>query len=231
MKKLIISAVLLASANFAANAYAEEEKHPDDPTKVITKLGFNYTDEVAISGSLALDEARKINVRTNTDASEWRIGGSWLFDFGILNFSLNRSEYDDGGNKNSYSVGTFLPINKLGVDTGKWQIFATGGFNHNKTETFQETEPELTSEMTMIQNASNGGYLGAFALRPITDKWTFMTFGGGGMGSGGYRNAWGGAGTTYKFNNQHSMNVFGFVSDDDYGTVSKVGVSYTYEFK
>ena len=231
MKKIILSAFLLASSSLILTAHAEEEKHQEDPTKVITKIGLGYTDELSLSGSLALDEARKLNVRTNKDASEWRFGGSWLFDFGILNFSLNRSEYDDGGHKQSYSVGTYLPLSKLGVDTGKWMVFPMAGFSHNKGETPQNQEAALVDDVVMVQNSSNGGYIGGFALRPFTDKWTFMTFGGVGKGSGGYSNSWAGGGLSYTINKHHSMNFFGFVSDDSYGSDSKLGINYTYEFK
>ena len=121
--RTLVSAIIVLSSCSALSAEQKEEKHPDDPTKVITRVGVSYTNDLTISGSLALDEARKINARTNKDASEWRIGGSWLFDFGILNFNLSRSEYENGGHKNNYSVGTFIPLEKLGVSTGKWKVF------------------------------------------------------------------------------------------------------------
>jgi hypothetical protein len=165
------------------------------------------------------------------DASEWRLGGSWLFDFGILNFSLSRSEYDDGGHKKNYSVGTFVPLSALGVDTGDWMIFPMAGFNHNKGEFAVNDEIILEDNIVMQQNTSNGGYLGTMILLPITDHWTVLGFGGGGIGSGGYSNLWIGSGLSYKFNTHHSFNFFGFVSDDDFGRVSKLGVNYTYEFK
>ncbi|MGR5542697.1 hypothetical protein ACPV5V_29525, partial [Vibrio campbellii] len=50
-----------------------EEKHHEDPTKIVTKLGVGVSDTVSVSGSLGLDEARMINARINND-SEWRIG-------------------------------------------------------------------------------------------------------------------------------------------------------------
>ena len=85
MKFRLIAALVIWFSSMS-QADETEEKHHEDPTKVITKIGFGYTDELTISGSLALDPARKINGKINTDASEWRLGGSWLFNFGILNF-------------------------------------------------------------------------------------------------------------------------------------------------
>ena len=231
MQNLLLPALVLLSCFASAEEKTEEEKHPDDPTKVITRVGLGYTDDLVISGSLAIDEVRKINVRTNLDASEWRLGGSWLFDFGILNFALNRSEYDAGGYKNNYSVGTFLPLSFLGVDTGKWMVFPMAGFSHNTGETIVNDDNSIEDNIVMQLNTSNGGYVGAFALRPITENWSFLTFAGGGMGSDDYTSMWGGGGFSYKFNGHHSLNMFGFISDDDFGRVSKLGLAYTYEFQ
>ena len=231
MRYLITLSLLLLSCFTAAEETKEKEKHQDDPTKVITRIGLGYTDDLSVSGSLALDPARKINARTNIDASEWRLGGSWLFDFGIINFSLGRSEYDDGGHKNNYSIGTFLPLSALGVDTGDWMIFPMAGFNHNEGEIAVHDEALLENNIVMVQNTSNGGYLGSMVLRPLTEHWTVLGFGGGGKGSGGYSNVWLGSGVSYKLNTHHSFNLFGFISDDNFGRISKIGLTYTYEFK
>ena len=69
-----------------------DEKNQEDPTKIVTKLGVGYSDQFTFSGSIGLDEARMINARINDDASEWPIGGSWLFNFSILNLNFNRNE-------------------------------------------------------------------------------------------------------------------------------------------
>ena len=81
------------------------------------------------------------------------------------------------------------------------------------------------------ENTSNGGYLGGMVLRPITEQWTVFAFGGGGLGSDDYSNYWIGSGLGYKFNAKHSLNLFGFISDDNFGRISKLGIAYTYEFK
>jgi hypothetical protein len=52
------------------------EKKPEDPTKIITKIGAGYNGNLVFNASLALDDARKINCNINSDGSEWRIGGS-----------------------------------------------------------------------------------------------------------------------------------------------------------
>lgn len=222
---------VFASSSAIALGQEPEEKHHEDPTKVITKLGVGYSDVLTVSGSLALDAVRKVNGNINEDGSEWRVGGSWLFDFGIVNFSFGHSKYDSGGGKDNYSIGTFLPLNALGVDTGKWMIFPSAGLNHNKTEFFREEEIETVDELVLHQNTSNGAYIGCMALRPITQYWTLLMIAGGGIGSNDYSNVFGGIGMSYKVNGQHSLNAYNFGSKDDYGSISKLVVNYTYEFK
>ncbi len=207
------------------------EKNPDDPTKVVTKLGVGYNDEFVLSGSLSLDSVRKINGRINEDGSEWRLGGSWLFNFGIVNFGFSRTEYDGDAYKNSYSVGTFVPLSALGVSTGKWQIFPMAGFNHNEGENYVEGEElTFTNDYVLLPNSSDGGYIGAFVLRPLTEQWTLLSVLSVSKGSNSYSGAWGGIGISYRITDKQSMNSFAFVSDDDYGRVEKISISYTYEF-
>ncbi len=62
---LIVSSVILGSTGALA-----EEKHPDDPTKIVTKAGIAYNEELKFSGSIGLDEARMINARVNADGEE-----------------------------------------------------------------------------------------------------------------------------------------------------------------
>lgn len=221
----------MASFSPSATEKISKEKHHEDPTKVITKFGVGYSDDLTFSGSIALDQLRKINGKINTDASEWRLGGSWLFDFGILNFSIGRSEYNDGGQKETYSVGTFLPLNVLGVDTGDWMVFPMAGINHNKIDLIIEEDPESLDELVMMQNTNNGGYLGAMALRPLTKYISVMVFAGGGLGSDDYSNIWTGAGASYKLNDNQALRFFGFYANDTFGNTSKLSISYSYEFK
>lgn len=227
-KRLIITTLSLAVLNTFSYA---SEKNPEDPTKVITTLGVGYTDEFVFSGSLSLDATRKINGRINEDGSEWRLGGSWLFNFGIVNFNFSRTDYDDGAYKNSYSVGTFIPMSALGVSTGKWQVFPMAGFNHNEGENYVEGEDlTFTNDYVLLPNSSDGGYIGAFVLRPLNEQWTFLSILGVSKGSNSYSGTWGGIGISYRITDNQSMNSFAFVSDDDYGRVEKISISYTYEF-
>lgn len=207
------------------------EKLADDPTKIVTKLGVGYTDEMTFSGSLGLDSARKINASINEDASEWRLGGSWLFDIGIVNFNFSRAAYDHDGYKNNYSVGTFVPLSYFDITPMGWQIFPMAGFSYNEGETAQETPSSFDlNNYVLTSSASYGGYLGAFALLPLSDKWTLMSFAGGNLGSDDYSGYWAGAGLSFAINGQNSLSLFGFISEDNYGKQDKISLSYTHEF-
>ena len=215
----------------SAWAEGEEEKNPEDPTKVVTKLGVAYNGDLNLSGSLSVGQGKKISGRINEDASEWRIGGSWLFDFGIVNVNFSRTDFDGDAYKNNYSIGTFLPLNVFGVDTGKWQVFPMAGFSHNDGQNYIEAgEPLFTNDFVLVPNSSDGGYIGAFALRPINEQWTFMSVLGGSLGSNSYAGVWAGMGLSCRLTEKQSMNVFGFISEDDFGRVEKLSLSYTIEF-
>ena len=231
LRYILITYLLICTFSLSATEQQSEEKHHEDPTKVITKFGIGYSDDLTFSGSIAIDQIRKINGNINTDASEWRLGGSWLFDFGILNFSVGRSEYNDGGHKETYSVGTFLPLSALGVNTGDWMVFPMAGINHTKIDLIIEEEPESLDDLVMMQNTNNGGYFGAMAVRPLTPFISVMAFAGGGLGSDDYRNVWTGAGASYKLNDNQALRLFGFYANDNYGNTTKVNLSYSYEFK
>lgn len=67
------------------------------------------------------------------------------------------------------------------------------------------------------------------ALRLLTEQWTVMAFMGGEIGSDGYKSIW----ASNKVNSHQSVNLFAFVFvfEDDFGSISKLTINYTYEFK
>ena len=73
MRHAVTIAVLLSLNSFTVNA---TEKHHEDPTRIVTKVGLTYSESIRISGSIGLDDTRMINVRTDLEGEEWRIGGS-----------------------------------------------------------------------------------------------------------------------------------------------------------
>lgn len=77
---------------------------------------FDFNDDNdSFSGSYALGQARKLNARINSDASEWRIGGPWFFPVGIMNFNFGKSEYTNGANQTNYSIGTFISLSHFSI--------------------------------------------------------------------------------------------------------------------
>ncbi|MGR5253998.1 hypothetical protein ACPV5S_17535 [Vibrio astriarenae] len=206
-----------------------EEKHHEDPTKIVTKLGVGVSDTVSVSGSLGLDEARIINARINND-SEWRIGGSWLFDLGILNFNFSKTDYDHGSYRNNYSIGTYVPLTYFDIQPAGWLLFPMAGYSYNDGKQAIPSD-DISEDYVLMRATTHGGYLGMFGLRPIAEtQFSLMGFAGASAGSDSYSSHWFGGGVSYKVNQHASFNVFGYISDDDFGQVNKLGGSFSYQF-
>ncbi|WOT06863.1 hypothetical protein [Shewanella youngdeokensis] len=207
--RFVLFTTLLASTAVVA-ADKTTEKHLDDPTRIMTKVGAGYDGELTFNGSIGLDETRMLRGQINADGSEWQLGGSWLFDKGILNAYLNGHEQ-----RNTYNLGTYVSLSLMGVDTGKWMVFPMAGV------TFVDGKKG--------NDNSTGAYLGAFAIRPINAQWSAVTYAGGSIGSNSYSSLWLGAGASYKITSKHSVRLMGSYSDDNYRTDNKVSFSYNYE--
>ena len=238
-KKTSLTCIIIGILSPQVIAVEAKEKLDDDPTNVVTQLGVSYTDEAKVSGSLSLDPVRKINASINKDASEWRLGGSWLFDFGIVNFNFSRSEYDESAHQNRYSIGTFLPLSVFGFEPGGWQIFPMAGFSYNEGEIAcdqqhsdceKDIDPTFSSDFVLIPSTSTGGYLGAFALKPLTDKWTLIAFGAGSLGSDDYSGYSLGGGTGFKIDHHQSVSAYAYLTDNSYGDDQQLGIQYRYKF-
>ncbi|WP_083699802.1 hypothetical protein [Shewanella sp. UCD-KL12] len=188
----------------------EDEKHIDDPTRILTRFGVGYDGQLTFNGTLGLDETRMLRVQVNEDASEWQLGGSWLFDKGIVNVFMNGHE-----ERNTYSIGTFVPLNKLGFDTGKWQVFPMAGAN------FVEGKKGNSN--------STGAYVGGFVIRPIDEHWSVLGYSGVSVGSSDYLGVWGGVGGSYKITSKQSIRLMASYSEDSYRTDNKLSISYSYE--
>jgi hypothetical protein len=212
------------------SAHAEEEKHHEDPTRIVTKAGLAYNDNgIQFQGSVGLDEARMLNAQVNKDASEWRLGGSWLFPMGILNFNFSRAEYENDGYKNNYSVGTYVPLSYFDITPKGWLIFPSAGYSYNDGEVAGDYN-DNQNEYVMTRFKSHGAYAGAFAVKPLTPKWSFLTFAGGALGSESYSGQWMGAGLSHKISDVQSFNFFGILAEDSFGQNNRAGFSYTYSF-
>lgn len=246
MKKLLLTAFIMSSSAIAQQSDIREDKQKlaDDPTRITTKVGISYSDNYGVdnsslrfSGSVALDPARKINVSLNDDASEWRVGGSWLFDIGIVNFNFGKNEYENGANQTNYSVGTFIPLSYLGFEPLGFQIFPMAGYSYNDGESpcyvgseCGEHTPTISDGYVMVSNQSHGGYLGALALKPLTQNLTLILAGGGSAGSNDFSGYWVGGGLGYSITDRHSISANSFLMDNSYAREEKFGFSYKYQF-
>lgn len=213
------------------NQEQSDEKNPEDPTKVVTRLGAGYNGDFTINGSIGLDKARMISGFINEDASEWRLGGSWLFEKGIVNFNFKKTQYDSGGDSISYNIGTFVPLSVFGFEPCGWQIFPSFGFNYTDGEIRTEPNPLLPESAFIVPIDSKGIYLGAFTLKPINDQWTFMCGVGGSYGSDDTTNVYGGLGISYRVTKKQSFNLFYSASESsDFGTNDTLSINYRFEF-
>ena len=246
--RLIPFCLLLPCLVFAESDKRNKEKNKlaEDPTRVTTKLGGSYNNDydlndsgVTFSGSVALDPVRKLNVSVNEDASEWRVGGSWLFDIGIVNFSFGRNEFETGAQQNNYSVGTFIPLSYFDFEPFGVQIFPMAGYSYNdgeqvcdiaRDECPEDAKPSLDSNLMLVSHESHSAYLGAFALKPLTESLTLMMFTGGSLGSKDYSGYWFGGGLGYTLFKAHSIGVFTYKMDNSYGANTAFGLSYSYTF-
>lgn len=231
----ILSILALAIMFFSGvvNAEEKQEKNQEDPTKIVTKIGVSYVDKgLGLSGSVGLDDAHMVSARVSEEGDEWRIGGSWLFDLGIVNFNYSRSTYDNEDSyKNNYSIGTFVPLTIFGIEPYGIQIFPMAGLSYNDGELLIENQETAQVEDFIITPiSSTGGYVGAFSLKPLTEKLTLMAVAGGTLGSDDYSGYWVGGGLSYKHNKHSSINGFAFTVEDDFGKEDTFGISYKYEF-
>jgi hypothetical protein len=206
--------------------------HHEDPTKIITKMGVGFNENFTLSGSIGLDAVRKINASINDDASSWKLGGSWLFEKGIVNANLRRSELDLGTSKTGYSLGTVIPLRAFDFTPYDIQIFPMVGISKNEGDiAIKNTEPTLGNDYVLVSNSTKGAYIGYFAFKTLSAKWSVLSFGGTSKGSDDYSGYWFGGGLSYKIDQQQSINGYGFMTDDDFGSQEKIGFTYRYEFE
>lgn len=258
---LVCAALLVSTMANAADGRVKENKNKlaDDPTKVISKIGVSYANNydfddpnLSFSGSIAFDQARKLNLRINDDVSEWRIGGSWLFPVGIVNFNFGKNEYTNGANQTNYSVGTFMPLSYFGIEPLGFQIFPMAGYTYNDGEALAcdgevgskcsnpdfVGNPSPENGFDMMTSSGSSGYVGAFALKSLNQELTLISFAAGSYGSKNsegenYKGAFGGVGLGYAVNKNHSFNVMTFLMNNNTyldEADKRVVASYQYQF-
>ena len=217
----------------------ERQKLDQDPTKVITKFGISYSDDFSISGSFAFDPVRKINVRLNEGLEEWRIGGSWLFKFGIVNVNFGQNQLDDGGSQTNYSIGTFAPLSKFGFAPWDIQIFPMAGYTYNDGEipcdeesepACENLDPKSGDDFIMVSYESHSAYLGLFNLKKLSERWTAMAILNGSLGTNDYSGVFASGGVACQLTKRQSVKVLGVYIDNSYGQEGKAVLAYSYQF-
>ncbi|OEF22746.1 hypothetical protein [Vibrio rumoiensis] len=219
----------------------EKNKLAEDPTKVVTQLGASYGgDQLKFSGSIGLGPVNKINASVDADGSEWRLGGSWLFDVGIVNVNFGKKEFDDDSNQNNYSIGTFMPLSFFGFEPWGTQVFAMAGYTYNDGEVACDTSEQLCGNdfdindmngtVAFVPSTSSAGYAGFFALKPITEKVRIISVAAGSLGSNDYHGYLFALGAGYSITKRQSVAAYGFLQDNNYGHDEQLGISYKYQF-
>ncbi|SFK63316.1 hypothetical protein [Shimia haliotis] len=213
----------------AGGAIAEESdtKLADDPTKVITKVGLSYSDKWTLSGSVAVGPVSKINVRLS-DTGEWTAGGSYLFNFGIVNVSASQRELNSGVTQTQYSIGSYAPIYRATDNPKGWQVFAMFGANYTEGNGGAAVLDMPSGLSTEVE--SRGGYVGAMALKPISPLVVFKSFGVLSRGSNDYSGYGIGGGFTFNLSKRDTINVMAFYSDNSFGQNDSVSIGYRREF-
>lgn len=230
-KTLVIFILPIITLNVWAYGMIDEEKNQEDPTKIVTRVGAGYNGDLTLNGSLGLDESRMVSGNINSDGSEWRIGGSWLFSKGIVNFNFKKNQYDSGGDSTSYNLGTFVPLSAFGVSPAGWQLFPAFGYNYTEGRTVISTGHSYQDTPLMMPIKSHGGYVGMLALKPMRNGLTLMLGGGGSAGSNNTNNAYLVGGVSYRIDSHQSVNGLAAVSNSSqFGSKDTYSINYRYEF-
>ncbi len=210
-----------------ANAQVLEEKAAEDPTKIATKVGVAYSDELSASGSIAIGPKFKFNARV-AKSGQWSLGASYLLPVAIVTLTAGKSELDTGVLQKRYSIGGFVPLNQLGLKTGKWMLFVPFGYTY--TNSRQPVTDLDQQDGIPIQVSSSSGYLGLFTLRPLGARLTLMAGANYTRGTHGYSGVAAGGGLSYHLTKRDTVALRGSFVHNTFGGKQRVGVSYQHEF-
>ncbi|OEF22747.1 hypothetical protein [Vibrio rumoiensis] len=221
-----------------AEVVAEKDKLPEDPTKIVTQAGINYSGTVHLMGSVSLGKSNKLNAGINKDGSEWRLGGSWLFDIGIVNFKFGKHQLDHDAEQTNYSVGSFIPLSYFDIEPFGWQMFVMGGVSYNdgdaacevNKDDCAEVGSDFDDEYALIPTTSFGGYVGVKAMKPLNKDWTLIAATAYSRGSDDYSGYVYGGGAGYHITKNQSLGIHAKIQHNSYGDDQKIGIGYKYQF-
>ncbi len=212
---------------FAAPVYAQSEKAAEDPTKIATKAGVSYSDELYVSGSMAIGSKFKFNGRVS-ESGLWSIGASYLFPVAILTFSAAKNELDTGVEQTRYSLGGFAPLSRLGLKTGKWNVFVPFGYTYTKG---QQAQADIDQDEEIpVALSSSSAYVGLFGFRPLNAKLTLMAGGNWSKGTNDFSGVTLGGGLSYHLSKKDTLGLSGSYMDNSFGRKEQLRVSYRHEF-
>ncbi len=204
-----------------------EEKAAEDPTKIATRAGIAYAGELSVSGSLAFGPKFKVNGRV-AKSGQWSLGASYLFPVAILTFAAGSSELESGAQQTRYSLGGFVPLRQLGLDTGSWQLFAPFGYTY--TNSRQPVTDLDVQDGIPIQVSSNSGYVGLFMLHPLRERLTLMAGANYTRGTNDFSGVAAAAGLSLHLTERDTVALRASYVDNSFGSKKRVGISLQHEF-
>lgn len=204
-----------------------DEKAAEDPTKIATKVGIAYAGELSASGSVAIGPKLKLNGRI-AESGNWSLGASYLFPVAILTFAAGRSEFESGVEQTRFSLGGFVPLNPLGVKTGKWQLFVPFGYTYTNGK-LPVTDIDQ-QEGIPIQTSSNSAYVGLFTLRPLNARLTLLAGANLTKGTNDFSGVAAVGGVSYHLTERDTVAFRASYVDNSFGQKSRLGISYQHEF-
>ncbi|MBT0668174.1 hypothetical protein HT136_07325 [Novosphingobium profundi] len=206
---------------------AERGKAAEDPTKIATKAGVSYSDELSASGSVAVGPKFKFNGRI-AKSGQWSAGASYLFPVAILTLTAGRSELDTGVKQTRLSVGGFVPLSQLGLKTGRWQFFAPFGYSHTKSE--QAVTDLDMQDGIPVSISSDSVYVGLFTIRPLSTRLTLLAGANYTRGSHDYSGIAAAGGLSYHLTGRDTVSVRGSYVHNSFGQKQRIGIAYQHEF-
>jgi hypothetical protein len=205
----------------------EREKAAEDPTKISTRVGVSYSGELSVSGSMAVGPKFKFNGRI-AKSGQWSLGASYLLPVAILTFAAGKSELDSGVQQTRYSLGGFVPLARIGVSTGKWQLFVPFGYTYTNGK--QAVTDLDQQDGIPIEISSNSAYVGIFTIRPLNERLTLMTGANFSKGTNDFSGVAAAGGLSYHLTGNDTVAVRTSYVANSFGHNTRIGISFQHEF-
>ncbi|MCZ8499858.1 hypothetical protein O9929_26275 [Vibrio lentus] len=155
----------------------KEEKHPDDPTKIVTKaFGVAYNEDLQFSGSIGLDEAND-QYFINADGEEWRLAvHGCCFGYRQISTLVALNTTTMLIRIIGESIGTFVPPSYFDIEPFGWQISPYGWLqlcNDGEVACSMMITLALTHYVSLRRVQHTVAYWCVW-FKTITDEWSIM---------------------------------------------------------